>query len=641
MRLTTTYRLGLLLGILLSGCPGGISGPGSGNTDGGTGGGVDGFASSDGGAAAPVCPGIPLTSSGALDVDLKTVQVSGAVTVSGQVMPDAVLYRGAIQFTERKTGATASASFNTTGAATYQLTLVPGTYDVRFVANPTLCSSLTNSIPCIGGVLQKGLQLTSSGSASWDLQPIVVSGAATLNGGALPSGADGKGNLVFTSADGGQVDTGVNSASLSSYRLVLLPGVYAVGYKSRLPAACSAGAGLPCIDGPLRPNLNLSSSGSVAIDIATANLSGTIQVGGSAVVMADQGRGSLILTLRGGGSVSTLASPSGTGLATYALTVLKGTYDVSFAPNLFNNDCTSSVPCISGPVQSALVVQSDGAVPFDVPVLTVQGAITINGKTPANTEGGRLRFTLAGGGQVETNLGLRRLDSYALKLLPGSYTVSFINGFGCAASPAEAPCNSGVLKAGLALTTSGEVPFDVQSVTISGQLTVNGQASGSTAGEAVFVPAAAGGGSVGTGVVGSYSVRLLPGVYALDYRPIAPGCVAAGTWPCVGGRLRSGLILTSSGAVNQDIAMFSVSGQVTLDGAPMPSSNLERGQLQFSAPGGVGSTSAFGLSGAVSYQMRLLSGSYTVRHQARAYQCTSGFSVSGVPCIDQYVAGCP
>lgn len=189
--------------------------------------------------------------------------------------------------------------------------------------------------------------------------------------------------------------------------------------------------------------------------------------------------------------------------------------------------------------------------------------------------------------------------------------------------------------------SSGSLPFNVQSVTVSGQLTVDGAATSSTAGEGVFVPEAAGTSSLGTGRVGAYSVRLIPGVYGLNYRPTSAECAISSTVPCVSGRLRSGLPLTSSGTVTQDISTFMVSGQVTLNGAPLPDSDGSRGQLLFTSSAGAGSTNAFGSRGAVMYMMRMLSGSYAVLHQAQAARCASGYSQGGIPCSDQYVAGCP
>lgn len=596
----------------------------------------------DGGPLPPSCPGVPLVTSGALDVDLKSLQVSGTVTLNGQPMPDATRERGRILFTATKTGASVSASLKSSGPATYALVLAPGTYSVRFVGNGALCGSASNTIPCIDGVLQQELTLTSSGAVPLDLKSVTISGRVTLDGGELPSGADGSGSLVFKNA-AGEADTSVNSAPLSGYRMVLLPGTYTVEWKPRF-GRCEAGQGLPCIGGPLRKDLNVQSSGAVSFDLQTTRVSGQVTVAGSPVSGPEQGLGEVSFALQGGGTVTTAASASGKGLAAYSLTLLKGTYDLSFAP-AGGNDCTKQVPCVSGPLQQGVPLTSSGTVNVDVPAISVRGAVTFGGKSAGEFENGTLVFTLASGGSVTTRgTGPRRLGSYALRVLPGRYAVSFRGGPGCNTGPAVTPCNGGVLTTGIVLTTDGTADFDVPVVSISGQITVNGAMPAASPGQVSFSLRSPDGssdpGSVGSVGLGSYAVRLLKGSYDIDYLPSLGACPAAGDVPCVGGRLQSAVMLSSAGTVNLDIPMITVSGQVTLNGRPLPDSSGERGQLRFGASGGEGGSEFFGSTGAGSYKVRLIPGSYVVKHRAQPDRCADGFSMGLIPCIDQYVAGC-
>jgi hypothetical protein len=110
-------------------------------------------------------------------VALKTVKVSGALTMNGAPMPDNTLSpsyrRGTIVLTNRDTGTTASISAGPTGAS-YTGTLFAGTYDVDFTGYD---EGYQNVVPSQRARLRRGcFQIPSCTipktdiSGSWSMQ---------------------------------------------------------------------------------------------------------------------------------------------------------------------------------------------------------------------------------------------------------------------------------------------------------------------------------------------------------------------------------------------------------------------------------------------------------------------------------------
>ena len=123
--------------------------------------------------------GVPLTTSGALDFDVKTVQLSGRVTKNSQTVPDGT-NRGSLTFGFKDGGAVTMPSFKDTGEATYQGEVFAGSYDVTY--QPSYYCSTSTVLPCQSATLRTDLQLTVSGALDFDAKTVNVSGKLTRNG---------------------------------------------------------------------------------------------------------------------------------------------------------------------------------------------------------------------------------------------------------------------------------------------------------------------------------------------------------------------------------------------------------------------------------------------------------------------------
>jgi hypothetical protein len=267
-----------------------------------------------------------------------------------------------------------------------------------------------------------------------------------------------------------------------------------------------------------------------------------------------------------------------------------------------------------------------------------------------NGNSGSIGFTLAGSTASAVSTFSFASGTYSAVLLAGSYDVSFEgDSYACSnggAAPTM-PCNRGKLKSiTLAKGQSGALDLDVPHVTIHGKITVNGASPGASdvaqitfAASGAATGAAASAVSFQTDAKNEYNVALVPGTY--DVGIGAGNCQdAASVLPCVGGVVKAGVSLTSTGALDIDVPTLTVKGKVTLAGQDVPQANDSRGSAFFSMKsGGSAETAPFASAGPITYSLRLLPGSYVLGTQPSSQLCATGDSP--LPCHAVVVAGCP
>jgi hypothetical protein len=150
--------------------------------------------------------------------------------------------------------------------------------------------------------------------------------------------------------------------------------------------------------------------------------------------------------------------------------------------------------------------------------------------------------------------------------------------------------------------------------------------------------------SFGASGAASYRMRVLAGNYDVGYVANAALCATKGAAappvPCNGGTLMHATALTANGALDLDLPIATISGAVTLAGAPMPAATADRGTLELVSRDGAGTvtTPTFGTSGAVTYALALWPGSYDVALAANAALCKAGAAAPAIPCVGGVVA---
>lgn len=659
----------LVIGPAAIGCGGdGSNGTSSGSTDAGPSNDEDdedggGVVSNDGEPDAsenntpdpqPECSGIELTSSGALDVDLEPVEINGEVTVDGETMPDADEGRGQLVLREVDDRAATAIPLDDSGAATFDVALEPGTYDVEFAANTSLCASdPSTEVPCTGGIVDEEVALTADGTYDVDIETVEVNGQVTVDGEQMPEGAADRGTLVFRNDDGSAASTEpLGAGGEASYRMRLIAGNYQVEWAPG-DAHCGAepAGDVPCSGGVVNEEASLGSSGSLDVDLETADVTGEVTVEGDDLPDVGGERGQL--SFAGPTGKPAVTRPLGTsGRATYEVTLLAGTYDIAWQPpaSLCADDPTPGVPCVAGTLRDSIDLSASGDLDVDVPLVEVNGNASLDGgEMPVGSdEAGALAFSLHGGGQLET----RPFDvvgdpEYRVSLIPGTYDVAWSHPVStCAADDdLEIPCMSGAIESEIELTADGSLDVDVPRVEVNGAVTIDDAqmpSASQTRGRLVFVREDGATLTEPMGEAGEarYDRVFLPGRYDVRWEPGELLCDSDSQpgVPCSGGSVTREVDLTSSGALDVDVPLVEVTGNVTLAGEEMPDATSDRGGITFQhIEDGQPADDALGASGAASYETSLLSRSYLVYFSGNAARCSES---SPIPCGVQVVRGC-
>jgi hypothetical protein len=629
----------------------GGDGGGAGSNGGDNGAGGDAGADADPFAA---CNGIAISQSGTFDMDLTAAHVSGHVTLNGAKQTNV---DGQVSFRDPKTNAVATASVDATGS--YKTTLANGTYDVWFEPNGQGCSS-TSTWPCVAHVLKSGVPISADGVLDVDVPTVKASGKVTLAGKAFPTNTQ-TGGLAF--ADTSSAPTGAGATLASSgyvsistvgggatYAATLVPGHYSIAYAA---ASTACNTTTPCTGGVVTQDVSISASGALDVDVPMVVVRGRVTLNGAALP-AQQGLGSIFFSqgkvgAQGDGSGANSAGTTIDAAGTYAAALFPGAYDVGYSgdPNAIS---TSLMPRNAGVLVPQADLSHDGTLDLDVQSASVQGKVTANGMAlgQANGNPGSIGFALSGASTPLVSTFAIASGAYRAVLIAGSYDVSFEgDSYGCSngATPSM-PCNRGKLKSiTLAKGQAGALDLDVPTVTIHGKITVNGGSpSQSDVAQITFALSGTTGTTGGvasfqTDAKNTYNVALVPGTY--DVGIGAGNCQdVASSLPCVGGVVKAGVTLTSSGALDLDVPTLTVSGKVTLAGQQVPQATDSRGSAFFSMKsGGAAESTPFSSTGPITYSLRLLPGNYVLGTQASTQLCATGDSP--LPCHAVVVAGCP
>jgi hypothetical protein len=386
------------------------------------------------------------------------------------------------------------------------------------------------------------------------------------------------------------------------------------------------------------------------------SVSGNVTLNGA--VLPDQTSSRGQITFRGSTGVASLSVDLGTtGAKSYSVRLPPGTYDVSYGGvgGSCSTTSTSAMPCGSGTLVRGVGLTADGNLDLNIPVVTVTGRVTLKGATvPDQT---RSRGSLTFRGTTDTTIGATTSAfastgdvTYKLNLIPGTYDVVYSGDpIGCTqtASLPAIPCNSGAVKQNVALTTSGVLDVDVPMVKVAGAVTLNGAPMpDATVSRGSLSFAAPGGSAISTASFGStgsptYAVALIPGSYGVSLAANANLCGPTLTpqVPCLGGVLMPAIALTADGVLNLDIHAVAVTGSVTLNGQPLPAASGSRGGVTFTSTtgSGGGTYAMLGTSGAATYRVTMLAGTYDVDYAANQTLC-GGTITPALPCTGGPIA---
>ena len=456
---------------------------------------------------------------GNLTLDVKTVQVSGKVTLNGATPTvgslcgaNPTLNTSVLRFTETTKGYVADLqTFCADSTFSFSGKLYPGTYSVR-VSNPndSRFSNLPVSSTSVSYVANAALVLATDTSALvMDVKTVQVSGKVTLNG-ATPlvgslCGANPTLNtavLRFTETTKGYV-VDLNtlcSDKTFSFSGQLYPGTYLVRVSnpndsrfSNLPVSSTS------VSYVVNAALVLTTDTSALVmDVKTVQVSGKVTLNGATPIVgslcpANPTLSTAVLrfTETTKGYVVDLNTLCSDKTFSFSGQLYPGTYSVRVSnPNdsRFSNLPVSSTS-VSYVVNAALVFTADASgLVMDVKTVQVSGKVTLNGATPLvgslcganptlNTAVVRFTETTKGYLIDLSTLCSDSTFSFAGQLYAGTYSVRVSNPNDSRFSnlPVSSTSVSYVANSALSLTanTSGLV-MDVKTVQVSGKVTLNG-----------------------------------------------------------------------------------------------------------------------------------------------------------------------
>jgi hypothetical protein len=377
------------------------------------------------------------------------------VTLAGATLPDEGTNRGAVSFSSVD-GAISSSAIPASGAGSYAVTLLPGTYDIGFVGNPELCAGdAASHVPCNSKVLYPATVLNADGVINLDLSAVTISGAVTLNGGAFPTYTEERGALRFENDESSAVTHSLGTSGAAGYQITLFPGAYSVHYEpDAVGCITEPAAPVPCNGGRLLPPQAFTASGVLDVNVPRIQVSGAITVNNLPVSDHVLDRGQLNFALLDGGNSATKSFGT-TGAVGYSVSVLPGTYSVQLAANpaLCGTGNVPQIPCVSGTLFAGASLNADGVLDIDIPSRSITGSVTLLGAMlPTETQSrGAIAFTrLDLAGPVAGSAGdlmASGAAAYGIAIMPGYYVISHIaNPALCGVGlTAQVPCGSQII----------------------------------------------------------------------------------------------------------------------------------------------------------------------------------------------------
>jgi hypothetical protein len=489
-----------------------------------------------------------------------------------------------------------------------------------------------------------GKSLLDDATVDLDLKLVTLTGKLLVNGAPMPTEADFRGFIDFN-----EVVTGFGAAfnldtTGTSYALALPPGTYDVVFQGN-DELCQMGPlpGVPCGSAVLLHAIELTADKVLDIDVPAVTVSGAITLDGKILPDAEMERGQVWLNGDGAEAYTTVGA---TGPGAYSLRVVPGTYDVTFAGSAAL--CASSptgMPCNAAIVKSGAAID-DGTLDLDLHGVTITGSVTVNGQTmpDATQSRGGIYFVPAQGQWANTHLfEATGPATYEITLFPGVYDILYLgNPQLCSlkGSAPSLPCNTALLASSVDLTQGGVHDLDLKPITLSGNLTLNGQPFPAGVVAPVEIDFAQGENAIFsarfdvTGGNVSYALTLVPGSYDLTYLANLSACGRAPALglPCNNGKLAQNLVLDTSRVLDIDIPGVRITGNVTVNGAPMRDESGVRGYIMFAGSDGTTLSTALQPTGAASYAVTLLPGSYDLAFSGNDALCAGG-ATPGVPCI--------
>jgi len=251
---------------------------------------------------------------GPADVNIEMVELTGAMTINGEVPPASDYDDGLLHLRGDEFGD--SVLLGNTHDGSFVVKLIPGTYAVYYGQETS------------GGTVPQNKQarlldqvvVADTSELAIDIKAVAIGGAFTLAGEPPPASKYEDGRIYLRDTITGDAVL-LGSTHVGSYTAIVVPGNYEVFYVQE-----TAGGLLPANQNAPLVDVMIAAAMNLDLDVPVVDLSGQIQlIGGPAPVSPSDG-GQLYLRAPGGDSV--LLGDSF--LSSYAVRLLAGTYGVYY-----------------------------------------------------------------------------------------------------------------------------------------------------------------------------------------------------------------------------------------------------------------------------------------------------------------------
>ncbi|HND11194.1 MAG TPA: hypothetical protein PLY80_12195, partial [Pseudomonadota bacterium] len=308
------------------------------------------------------------------------------------------------------------------------------------------------------------------GKLNVDIQAITLTGRITVNGVVPPAERFGTVTLR-NSTTGDSVALGMlTDASYTPKQII--PGVYDVYYAWDTTDTVNPPA-LPRNQKALiRSGVTLTSTQTFNVDIPTVTLSGQITVNG--VVPPAERFGTV--TLRNSTTGDSVSLGTVTDASYTPKQIIPGVYDVFYS---WDTTDTVNPPALprnqKALIRSGVTLTSTQTFNVDIPTITLTGRITVNGVVPPAERFGTVTLRNSTTGD-SVALGMLTDASYTPKqIIPGVYDVFYSWDTTDTVNPPALPRNQkALIRSGVTLTSSQTFNVDIQAITLTGRITVNG-----------------------------------------------------------------------------------------------------------------------------------------------------------------------
>lgn len=507
---------------------------------------------------------LPCTpTSGVLDVDVPSVQVSATFTLGGEPFPPSAYEHGRILLRDPATGDELVLGDTRDGGG--EVTVVPGTYALTYawidgdsvVPRNRRSELATVEIPDVG-----------SHELAVDVPVVELTGNLTFNGNTPPASQYENGSVVLVNTTTGD-EVALGDTRDGEYRVRVIPGSYSPRYRAKVAENVA----------PINRDARVGddvfveegvASQTLHFDVPVTTLVGEFTIDGAAPPPSLYENARIVLRNPGTGDEVELGQ---TRDGSYSVPVVTGSYQLVYQRLQGGEE----VPVNRSALIDEVTLESTAqALDVEVSTAVVTGAITVGGNVPPSNPADDglllLRNPVTGD---EAQLGNTADAFYSQRVVRGSYQVYYRQ----ETSGGGVPVNTNAYLQEIEIQGGGALDIDVPMVTVSASVTVGGQAPPSSVYDdgVLYLKNRDTGDSVLLG-----NTRLA----ALE-RPVVPGTYdvlyvveAAGPTMPINARSRLATVdVAEASALAIDIPVAVLQGGITVGGEVPPQSAYNRAVL--------------------------------------------------------------